>query len=213
MYDAGYRSRARFHDDALARLAMSPSTYRAGGLGLEVRYSIAPCALGHVLVATTERGVCAILLGDERPSLERELAARLPRATRTVATDTLTDELAEVVRLAADPSRAPSLPLDLQGTAFQARVWRALREIPAGQTRSYLEIARDIGAPGSARAVGRACASNLLAIAIPCHRAVSSSGALTGYRWGLHRKTALLESERAAAGPASSRERPGDAPD
>jgi AraC family transcriptional regulator of adaptative response/methylated-DNA-[protein]-cysteine methyltransferase len=161
----------------------------------EIRCAVRECSLGSILVAQSERGICAIFLGDDPDVLRRDLRDRFPRA------DVIEDEVglepcsAKIVNLIEAPARGLDLPLDIRGTAFQRRVWQALQEIPAGSTASYTEIARRIGAPESVRAVGSACAANILAVAIPCHRVVRNDGALSGYRWGIARKLALLERE------------------
>jgi AraC family transcriptional regulator of adaptative response/methylated-DNA-[protein]-cysteine methyltransferase len=161
----------------------------------EIRYATAPCALGTLLAAAGERGLRAIFMGDDPDSLARTLQDRFPKAKRAQGDAGFASLLAQVAALVETPQAAFGLPLDIQGTAFQLRVWQALREIPAGQTVSYAELAQRIGAPTSARAVARACAANPLAVAVPCHRAVRSDGGLSGYRWGVERKRALLERE------------------
>jgi AraC family transcriptional regulator of adaptative response/methylated-DNA-[protein]-cysteine methyltransferase len=164
----------------------------------QLAYAIGQCSLGAVLVAQSERGICAILLGDDPGSLSRELAARFPRK-QLLRTDGAFQQLvAQIVELAEAPGRPIDLFLDVRGSAFQQRVWQALREIPAGSTATYSEIAARIGAPRSARAVARACAANPLAVAIPCHRVVRNDGRLSGYRWGVQRKRTLLLRESAA---------------
>jgi AraC family transcriptional regulator of adaptative response/methylated-DNA-[protein]-cysteine methyltransferase len=197
IYEAGYPSAGGFYERAKEVLGMTPGQYRAGGEGQALWYATAPCALGVVLVASTAQGLCAILLGDEAGALEADLARRFPRAARRPDAGALGERLAQVVALIEAPG-APSaaLPLDLQGTAFQRRVWEALRAIPASQTRSYAALAEAIGQPGAARAVASACAANPLAVAVPCHRVVRGDGGLSGYRWGTARKRALLARER-----------------
>jgi AraC family transcriptional regulator of adaptative response/methylated-DNA-[protein]-cysteine methyltransferase len=195
IYGAGYGSSGRFYAQSNQLLGMTPTRYRAGGTDMEIRFAIGECSLGSILVAATARGVCAILLGDDPQQLAHDLEARFPRARLIGADADFEDLVARVVGLVERP-RAPSkLPLDVQGTAFQQRVWAALRAIPAGKTRSYVEIARAIGAPSSARAVAAACAANPVAVAIPCHRVVRTDGDLAGYRWGVARKRALLDRE------------------
>jgi AraC family transcriptional regulator of adaptative response/methylated-DNA-[protein]-cysteine methyltransferase len=177
---------------------MTPSSYRAGGADSEIRFAIGECSLGAILVAQSERGVCAILLGDDPDALARDLQDRFPKA-RLIGGDRDYEQLvAQVVGFIEAPAIGLDLPLDVRGTAFQQRVWRALREIPAGSTASYSEIAQRIGAPSAARAVAQACAGNMLAVAIPCHRVVRNDGGLSGYRWGVQRKRALLEREAQA---------------
>ena len=195
IYGAGYSSSARFYEASNAMLGMTPSKYRAGGSDLEIRFAIGECSLGSVLVAATERGVCAILLGDDPAALAHDLEQRFPRA-RLIGADPAFEQLvAQVVGLVEQPRRGGTLPLDIRGTAFQQRVWKALCQIPAGTTASYTEIATQIGAPRAVRAVAQACAANSLAVAIPCHRVVRNNGDLSGYRWGVERKRELLDRE------------------
>lgn len=195
IYDAGYGSSGRFYEAAPAVLGMTPTVFRAGGADLTIRYATTSCSLGMVLVAATERGVCAILLDNDVRVLERELVRRFPRASRVRADATFEHTVAQVVALVENPRASLTLPLDLQGTAFQQRVWQALQRIPAGRTATYGEIAAAIGAPGAVRAVGSACGANHLSVAIPCHRVLRSDGNLSGYHWGLDRKRALLDRE------------------
>jgi AraC family transcriptional regulator, regulatory protein of adaptative response / methylated-DNA-[protein]-cysteine methyltransferase len=198
IYDAGFNSNARFYATSNAMLGMRPKDYRAGGANAEIRFAIGECSLGAILVARSERGICAILLGDDPDALARELQDRFPRA-RLIGADAGFEALvAKVVGFVEAPGLGLDLPLDLQGTAFQQRVWQALREIPAGKTASYAEIAGRIGAPKAVRAVAQACAANTIAVAIPCHRVVRNDGAVSGYRWGVERKSALLQREAAA---------------
>lgn len=206
VYAAGYSSSGRFYAESDALLGMAPQRFRAGGAGAEIRFATGRCSLGAILVAASERGICAILLGDDADSLLRDLAARFPRAKLDRADARFERCLAQVVALVETPSLGLDLPLDVRGTAFQQRVWQALRAIPAGSTVSYTELATSVGAPRSVRAVAHACALNPVAVAIPCHRVVRSSGDLAGYRWGLERKRALLEKE--AAGTAETRGAP-----
>ena len=197
LYDAGFGSSGRFYEAAPAMLGMTPSAYRKGGAGEAIRHAVARCALGWVLVAATARGVCAIQLGDDPKALERELAARFPKADLEKADDGFSSWVEQVVRLVDDPlSGGFALPLDIRGTAFQRRVWTALREIPAGTTTTYSALAERLGAPRAVRAVAGACAANKLAVAIPCHRVVAADGGLAGYRWGVERKRRLIERER-----------------
>lgn len=191
IFDAGYDAAATFYADA-AESGMKPAAERRGGAGEVVRFALGAHALGAVLVATTERGVCAVSLGDEPEALLRALEASYPNAT-LVAHDDATDGVVSSVLGALDePERARTLPLDLRGTAFRRRVWEALRAIPAGRTATYAEVARTIGAPTAVRAVASACANNPVAVLVPCHRVVRSDGGLAGYRWGIDRKRALL---------------------
>lgn len=195
IYGAGYNSNGRFYEKSNQVLGMTPTNYRAGGAKTEIRFAIGECSLGSILVAHSERGVCAILLGDDPNELARELQDRFPRAS-LIGGDTEFEQLvSKVVGFVEAPALGLDLPLDVRGTAFQQRVWQALREIPAGETVSYADIANRIGAPKSVRAVAQACAANALAVAIPCHRVVRNDGGLSGYRWGVERKRALLEKE------------------
>ncbi len=198
LYDAGYGSNGRFYAESDRVLGMTPARYRAGGKDAVIRFAVGQCSLGAILVAASERGVCAIQLGDDPAGLVRELEARFPRAQLTGGDGAFERVVAQVVGLVEAPGTGADLPLDVRGTAFQQRVWQALRRIPAGSTATYTEIARRIGAPDSVRAVAHACASNRIAIAIPCHRVVRTDGGLAGYRWGIERKRALLEREAGA---------------
>jgi AraC family transcriptional regulator of adaptative response/methylated-DNA-[protein]-cysteine methyltransferase len=197
IYDSGYSSNGRFYGESEGMLGMTPTEFRAGGANAEIRFAVGECSLGSILVASSDRGVCAIFLGDDPDALARELQDRFPRATLVGGDAGFEDVVAKVVGLVEAPRLGIDLPLDVQGTAFQQRVWRALREIPAGSTVSYRELARRIGAPSSVRAVAHACATNPVAIAIPCHRVVRSDGGLAGYRWGVERKQTLLQREAA----------------
>ena len=197
IYDAGFNSSGRFYESSNAALGMTPTAYRAGGANTGIRFAIGECSLGSILVARSERGVCAILMGDDPDVLARDLQDRFPRARLTGGDAGFEALVAKVVGFVEAPSLGLDLPLDVRGTAFQQRVWQALREIPAGSTASYADIAKRIGAPKSVRAVGQACAANAIAVAIPCHRVVRNDGALSGYRWGVARKRALLERETA----------------
>ena len=195
IYDAGFNSNGRFYAGSSQMLGMTPSDFRAGGNGLGMRFAIGKCSLGSILVAATDKGVSAILLGDDRAVLIKELLDRFPRA-RLIAGDKSFERLVgEVIDFVETPAKGLDLPLDVRGTAFQHRVWDALRCIPAGTTATYSEIAKAIGAPKSVRAVARACATNHIAVAIPCHRVVRVGGALSGYYWGVDRKRALLDKE------------------
>jgi len=198
MYDAGFNSSGRFYAAADGMLGMRPSTYRAGGAGEVIRHAVGHASLGAVLVAATQRGICAILLGDDPAVLEADLRARFPRARLEPADAGFESAVAQVVAHVDSPRTALALPLDVQGTAFQRRVWEELQAIPPGTTRTYSEIAARLGAPRAVRAVAGACAANKLAVAVPCHRVVGADGSLTGYRWGVARKRALLEQEAAS---------------
>lgn len=198
IYDAGFNSSGRFYETADQVLGMKPTAYRAGGANTEIRFAIGECSLGSILVASSARGVCAIALGDDPDALARDLQDRFPQA-RLIGGDAAFEGLvAKVVGFVEAPALGLDLPLDVRGTAFQQRVWQALRRIPAGETASYADVARRIGAPKSVRAVAQACAANTIAVAIPCHRVVRHDGALSGYRWGVARKRALLDRESAA---------------
>jgi AraC family transcriptional regulator of adaptative response/methylated-DNA-[protein]-cysteine methyltransferase len=197
IYGAGYNSSGRFYEEADAVLGMTPARYRAGGVHEQIRFAVGECSLGAILVAASDRGVCAILMGDDPVKLAHDLQDRFPRA-HLVGGDARFEKLvATVVGFVEAPRLGLELPLDVRGTAFQQRVWQALRKIPAGETTTYSRLAQRIGAPGSVRAVAGACAANPLAVAVPCHRVVRSDGALTGYRWGVERKRALIEREAA----------------
>jgi AraC family transcriptional regulator of adaptative response/methylated-DNA-[protein]-cysteine methyltransferase len=198
VYDAGYNSNSRFYEESDAVLGMTPGAYRAGGADAEIRFAVGQCSLGAILVAQSARGVCAIALGVDPVALARDLQKRFPNA-RMIGGDADFERLvAQVVGLVEAPGLGLELPLDVRGTAFQQRVWQALQEVPPGRTVSYTEIAQRIGAPASVRAVAQACGANALAVAIPCHRVVRRDGGLSGYRWGVERKRALLEREAKA---------------
>ena len=197
--DAGYNSGGHFYATSGQLLGMTPRSYRDGGANAEIRFAVTTCTLGYILVAGSDRGICAISLGEEPDGLRRELQERFPKARLIGGDADFEGWVAQVVRLIDAPSVGLRLPLDIRGTAFQRRVWRALQEIPAGSTASYSDIARRIGAPKAVRAVAQACAANPLAVAIPCHRVLRRDGGLSGYRWGVSRKRALLEREGAAS--------------
>ncbi len=196
IYAAGYNSSARFYEQSNAVLGMTPSRYRAGGADTAIRFAVGQCTLGAILVAASARGICAILLGDAADALVRDLQDRwFPRAELLGGDAGFERCVAQVVGFVEQPRLGLDLPLDVRGTVFQQRVWQALQKIPAGTTASYGEIAHRIGAPKSVRAVAGACAANALAVVIPCHRVVRSDGGLSGYRWGVARKRALLDRE------------------
>jgi AraC family transcriptional regulator of adaptative response/methylated-DNA-[protein]-cysteine methyltransferase len=195
IYEAGYNSGGRFYAEADDVLGMTPTRYRAGGADTEIRFAIGQCSLGAILVARSDRGVCAISMGDDPDALVRDLQDRFPKASFVGGDIEFEQWVAQVIGCVEAPGLGLDLPLDVQGTAFQRRVWQALRTIPAGKTASYSDIANRIGAPKAMRAVAQACASNALAVAIPCHRVVRSDGTLSGYRWGVERKRALLARE------------------
>jgi AraC family transcriptional regulator, regulatory protein of adaptative response / methylated-DNA-[protein]-cysteine methyltransferase len=195
IYGAGFNSNGRFYANASEVLGMAPTDFREGGAGQDIRFAIAECWLGLVLIAESEKGVCAILFGDDPEELRCDLQDQFPRA-RLIGSDKSFEELtAKVIAFVEAPGQGLDLPLDIRGTAFQHRVWDALRRIPVGSTASYAEIAEKIGAPKAVRAVARACATNRIAVAIPCHRVVRSDGGLSGYRGGVERKRALLAKE------------------
>lgn len=195
---AGYGSNGRFYEASTGVLGMSPTRYRSGGVQEVLTFAVGQCSLGAILVASSAKGVAAILLGDDPQALVRDLEDRFPGA-QLVGGDTAYEQrVAQVIGVVEAPAHGLALPLDVRGTAFQQRVWLALREIPAGSTATYSSIAKRIGAPTSVRAVAAACAANAHAVAIPCHRVVRHDGSLSGYRWGVERKRALLERERKA---------------
>jgi AraC family transcriptional regulator of adaptative response/methylated-DNA-[protein]-cysteine methyltransferase len=198
IYDAGFNSNGRFYATSDKVLGMTPTRFRAGGEQATIRFAIGQCSLGAILVAATDKGVCAILLGDDPEALVRDLQDRFSRAELVGADAGFEALVAKVVGLVEQPAAGLDLPLDVRGTAFQQRVWQTLRDIPAGETAGYAQIAERIGQPKAIRAVAQACAANALAVAIPCHRVVRTDGALSGYRWGVERKRALLEREAAA---------------
>jgi AraC family transcriptional regulator, regulatory protein of adaptative response / methylated-DNA-[protein]-cysteine methyltransferase len=197
IYGAGFNSSGRFYETSNEMLGMTPAAYRGGGENIEICFAIGECSLGAILVAKSKKGVCAILMGDDPDALARDLQDRFPRARLLGRNKGFEKLVAKVVGFVEAPSLGLDLPLDVRGTAFQLRVWQALREIPAGSTASYAEVAKRIGVPKSVRAVASACAANTIAVAIPCHRVVRTDGALSGYRWGVTRKRALLEREKA----------------
>jgi AraC family transcriptional regulator of adaptative response/methylated-DNA-[protein]-cysteine methyltransferase len=194
--DAGYDSSSSYYADGAARIGMSARTYRRLGEGLSIRYAFGKCHFGKIVVAASERGVCSILFGETQQELTEELSARFSKATLIRDSTAMQQLVAEVVAGIENPVLAQTLPLDVQGTAFQEKVWTALRRIAPGETASYSQIAAGIGQPTAARAVARACGANPVAVLIPCHRVVGAGGDLTGYRWGVERKRRLLEHER-----------------
>ncbi len=196
LLEAGYGSSSRFYERAASRLGMSPVRYRKGAPDMEIRYTVVNSAVGSLLVAATGRGVCSVALGESGDALMTALQQEYPRARLSRDRDGLSGCVSEIVRYLAGRTARPDLPLDVRATAFQWQVWNALAAIPRGATRTYGTIASDIGRPGSARAVARACASNPVALAIPCHRVVPAGGGTGGYRWGSSRKQALLEREQ-----------------
>jgi AraC family transcriptional regulator, regulatory protein of adaptative response / methylated-DNA-[protein]-cysteine methyltransferase len=197
IYDAGFNSSSRFYESTTARLGMTPGAVRRGGAGAVIRFAVGEASLGAVLVAATNKGVCAIMLGEDPEALLRDLQDRFPRAELEGGDAEFERMVAQVVGLVEAPGQRLDLPLDIRGTAFQQKVWAALSAIPAGKTATYAEIARAIGQPTAVRAVAQACGANPLAVAIPCHRVVRSDGDLSGYRWGVERKRKLIAREAA----------------
>ena len=199
LYETGYGSSSRVYERSNAQLGMTPATYRKGGKGMRIEYTITKSPLGKVLVAATERGVSAVYLGESQNKLVAELRGEYPRAEISAATGSAQRWVREIVqRIEGKPAQV-DLPLDLQATAFQRRVWQELQRIPRGTTRTYSQVARALGRPKAVRAVARACATNPVSIVVPCHRVIREDGNLAGYRWGLTRKEQLLATERAAA--------------
>ena len=198
IYGAGFNSNSRFYENASKLLGMTPTEFRAGGRDAAIRFAVGECSLGTILVAATAKGVCAIEFGDDPDALVRTLQDRFPNA-QLIGADTAFEQLvARVVGVVEAPAQSVDLPLDVRGTAFQQLVWRALRDIPPGETASYAEIASRIARPKAVRAVAQACAANTIAVAIPCHRVIRQDGHASGYRWGVERKHALLQREAAA---------------
>ena len=199
MYDAGFNSSGRFYEAAPAILGMTPTAFRKSGEGVDIRFAVAQCTLGALLVAASDTGICEIALHEDPEQLVRNLQDRF-KAARLIGADAQFEGwVAAVVGFVEDPSRGLDLPLDVRGTAFQRQVWQALREIPVGATATYTDIAERIGSPRAVRAVARACATNNIALAIPCHRVVRTDGSLAGYRWGIDRKRELIAREALAA--------------
>jgi AraC family transcriptional regulator of adaptative response/methylated-DNA-[protein]-cysteine methyltransferase len=196
MLDAGYGSSSRFYERAVPKLGMLPAVYRRGGTGMSMQYAIVDSALGRLLVAATDRGVCAVAIGESDGEMTRDLAREYPAASIVAGGAPFTAWTNEILSRLAGRRPRVDLPLHVQATAFQWQVWQALAAIPYGETRTYGEIAAAIGRPRAVRAVARACATNPVAVAIPCHRVVAASGALSGYRWGVERKKALLAREK-----------------
>jgi AraC family transcriptional regulator of adaptative response/methylated-DNA-[protein]-cysteine methyltransferase len=206
IYAAGFGSSSRAYEMAPGGLGMTPGARRRGGIGQTIRFVTVETPLGWALVAATDRGICMTALADNRESLEASLRQRFPAAKVIAEDGGLKDWADRIVRFITAPDRNLDLPLDIQGTAFQARVWRALQKIPLGKTASYAEIAAALGQPKAVRAVAQACAANKLALIVPCHRVIRSDGDLGGYRWGVERKRALLARERAAVAPETADE-------
>ncbi len=196
-YDAGFNSNGRFYEAATGLLGMKPGDFRRRGHNNCIRFAVGECSLGSIVVAQSNRGICAILLGDDPDQLLQDLQRQFANAEFIGGDGDFEQLIAQVVGFIEAPALGLDLPLDIRGTAFQERVWQALRTIPVGSTASYAQIAAQIGAPSAYRAVAQACGANVLAVAIPCHRVVRSDGGLSGYRWGVERKRQLLEGERA----------------
>ncbi len=196
IYSAGFNSSGRFYEASNKLLGMTPTDYRNGGKSIEIRFTVKECSLGCVLVACSSKGVCAILLGDDSDTLFRDFRCRFPKAQILAGDSQFETLVAKIIAFIEAPALGLELPLDVRGTVFQQRVWQALRQIPAGKTASYTEIAKQIGAPKAVRAVARACAANKLAVAIPCHRVICQDGKLSGYHWGIERKRTLLDREK-----------------
>jgi AraC family transcriptional regulator of adaptative response/methylated-DNA-[protein]-cysteine methyltransferase len=196
LFDSGYGSGRALYESAPSQLGMTPATYGRGGAGAQIRFYTAPCSLGFLLVAVTEKGICSVALGDSVQQLEENLRAEFPAAHILPAEEELSSWVQRILLFLEGREPHLNLPLDVRATAFQWRVWQELREISAGETRSYSQVARALGQPTAARAVARACATNPVALIIPCHRVVRGGGALSGYRWGLERKKKLLEQEQ-----------------
>lgn len=195
LHEVGFGSSSRFYEASRKVLGMQPREFQSGGVNHTIRFAVGECSLGAILVAQSERGVCAIALGEDPERLVHELQDQFPKATLLGADTDFEQAVAQVIGFVEDPSQGLDLPLDVRGTAFQERVWQALRAIPPGVTLSYSELARRIGQPKAIRAVASACASNRIAVAVPCHRVVRNDGDLAGYRWGVERKRALLSRE------------------
>jgi AraC family transcriptional regulator of adaptative response/methylated-DNA-[protein]-cysteine methyltransferase len=195
IYEAGFNSSGRFYEKSTDMLGMTPTKYRSGGFNEEIRFAVGECSLGALLVASSKKGIAAILLGDDPDKLVHELQDRFPKAKLIGADRDYEALVAHVVGLIEAPGQGLNLPLDIRGTAFQQRVWRALQDIPVGCTVSYAELASRIGLPKAVRAVAGACAANNIAVVIPCHRVVRNDGSLSGYAWGVERKRALIAKE------------------
>jgi AraC family transcriptional regulator of adaptative response/methylated-DNA-[protein]-cysteine methyltransferase len=198
IYSAGFASNSRFYERSNNVLGMTPTAFRQGGKDVDIRFAVGQCSLGAILVARSDKGICAITLGDDPELLVRELEDRFPNGNLIGGDHEFERLIARVVGFIEAPQISLDLPLDVRGTAFQQRVWQALRGIPAGKTASYAEVARRIGEPKAVRAVAQACGANNIAVAIPCHRVVRTDGALSGYRWGVERKRILLRKEARA---------------
>ncbi|MDR2853038.1 MAG: bifunctional DNA-binding transcriptional regulator/O6-methylguanine-DNA methyltransferase Ada [Burkholderiaceae bacterium] len=202
IYGAGFNANSRFYEASHRLIGMRARDYRAGGAGAVIRFAVGQCSLGAILAAQSQRGICAILLGDDPDALLRDLQDRFPKAQLIGGDAGFERSIAQIIGFVEAPAIGLNLPLDVRGTAFQARVWRALRDIAPGTTASYTQIAARIGRPRAARAVAQACAANPVAVAIPCHRVVRHDGGIAGYRWGVERKRELLRREAEGRCPA-----------
>jgi AraC family transcriptional regulator of adaptative response/methylated-DNA-[protein]-cysteine methyltransferase len=196
VHAAGFNSTGRFYETSARSLGMTPRAFRAGGSGETIQFTFGRCSLGLMMVATTERGICFLALGDDRADLTKQLQAEFPNAALAPSDRDFDRVVAKITAQVDHPSKALDLPLDVRGTAFQHRVWKKLTEIPRGKMRTYTQIARSLGKPNAIRAVARACATNPVSLLIPCHRVVRTDGSLAGYRWGIERKALLLKAER-----------------
>lgn len=201
IYEADYNTSSRFYETAETRLGMLPNVFREGGHKMQIHFAVGQCELGAILVAQSQRGICAIFLGDDPDALIDELHNRFPKAELLAGDHQFEQLVAQVVGFVQAPNLGLNLPLDIQGTAFQERVWQVLRDIPPGETLNYTEVAQRVGSPKAVRAVAGACAANLLAVAIPCHRVIRLDGGLSGYRWGVERKRELLRRENKTPKP------------
>jgi len=199
MYAAGFSSSSRLYESAPSKLGMTPTKYKRGGVGELIRYTTADSSLGRMLVAATTKGICAIAFGDSEGAMVRDLQQRFAKAEIARDESSLEEAVRVVTEKLREPARAFALPLDLRATAFQQRVWNALKKIPVGETRSYAAVAKSLGRPTAARAVARACAGNPVAVVVPCHRVVAGDGSMAGYRWGVARKKKLLAQEADAS--------------
>ena len=199
LYDSGFGSSRSLYEKAATRLGMTPATYKKGGKGMKINYTIVDSPLGKLMIAATELGICAVSFGDDEESLRRELGEEFFAAEIAHDDKKLKDVVNSILRGMKGERTILSLPLDIRGTAFQMRVWSELRKIPYGQTRSYAEVATAVGNPKAVRAVARACATNPVALVNPCHRVIGSDGKLSGYRWGVERKKQILEQEKESA--------------
>ena len=200
LYDAGYGSSSRLYERVDTAMGMTPATYRRGGLGADIDFTIAESSLGKLMLAASARGVCRVMLGDDERALERDLRQEYPHATIRRNGRLLSEQVQGLLSYLRGRSPHPDLPLDVRATAFQWRVWRQLKAIPYGETRTYQQVAAAIGKPTATRAVARACATNPVALLIPCHRVIRTDGSMGGYRWGIPRKVALLKQERGKRG-------------